>query len=138
MNSNNIQTPNVLEHQSSIDLPPRLLEDINEYEDESESEDEESVDYIENAKTLKNFKDFDNMFREMDLTNCGPRDIAFKVYIEVSLERDQSRHFDVCSWIEGDEYLKIERNAKFAKFVPNKIRSNGYILAARVVEVNIM
>ena len=56
-------------------------------------------------RTLKNFEDFNNMFREIDREDFTPCDIADMVCEKVRLERKKYRLYDMCMWSEEGEYF---------------------------------
>ena len=67
-----------------------------------------------NAQTLRNFDDFNNMFKGIDRASRLPGDTARMVSNKVELEWDVSRGRDMVKWISGREYFKIKRNVDFS------------------------
>ena len=59
------------------------------------------------SETLRNFDDFNNMFKGIDRDDYTPDDIASIVFEKVRLEHDQSRLDDVLEWFEGNHFYKI-------------------------------
>ena len=65
-------------------------------------------------ETLRNFDDFNNMFKGIDRASRSPGDTARMVSNKVELEWDVSRGRDMVKWISGREYFKIKRNVDFS------------------------
>ena len=65
-------------------------------------------------ETLRNFDDFNNMFKGIDRASRLPGDTARMVSNKVELEWDVSRGRDMAKWISGLEYSKIKRNVDFS------------------------
>ena len=70
-------------------------------------------------ETLRNFDDFNNMFKGIDHNNCVPGDVAHKILLKVKLEHSQSRYNDVCMWIESSHFFSIKRNVALSDCVPD-------------------
>ena len=58
------------------------------------------------AETRRNFNDFNNMYRELNLEGEG--DIQEMVVDRVTSELDHRRLIDVLRWCDGDHYLIAE------------------------------
>ena len=56
------------------------------------------------AETRRNFDDFNDMYREIELEN-GDDDIQYEVVERVRSELNQRRLRDVLRWCDGDHYL---------------------------------
>ena len=59
------------------------------------------------SETLRNFDDFNNMFKGIDRDDRTPEDIASKVLEKVRRKRNQSRLDDVAEWFDEGHYYKI-------------------------------
>ena len=57
------------------------------------------------AETRRNFDDFNDMYREIELEN-GDDDIQYEVVERVRSELSQIRLRDVLRWCDGDHYLE--------------------------------
>ena len=108
-------------HAYKFGSPLIMLDDIDEADEDEEFYEDEEDEYN------RNLRDFDNMFRELDLDNCGRRDVAFKVFVRVLFKYDDRRTSNVCAWIEEKRHLRIERNPKHTKIIPNTIESDRHI-----------
>ena len=73
-----------------------------------------SNNIFQTFETLKNFDDFNNMFKGIDRVDRHLGDTAQMVFEKVKLERNQSRLNDVFRWIENCECYKIKRNIDFS------------------------
>ena len=59
-----------------------------------------------NAQTLKNFVDFDDMFKGIDSEYFTPCDIADVVFEKILSKGDQARIDDVVEWCETGKYFR--------------------------------
>ena len=78
-----------------------------------------SNDAFQTPQTLRNFDDFNNMFKGIAHNNCVPGDVAHKILLKVKLEHNQSRYDDVCMWIESSHFCGIKRNVSLSDCVPD-------------------
>ena len=75
-----------------------------------------SFDYSTvSSETLRNFKDFNNMFRRMDCDFFTPCDTADVVVVEVDQEKNEVRSDDVLEWRYGDIFFQIRHMANIRK-----------------------
>ena len=71
------------------------------------STDDENIFY--GPKTLKNFDDFNNMFRRMDRPHRTPDDTAQIVFETVNREHNRSKSLDAFIWLDSNYFFKIRR-----------------------------
>ena len=69
---------------------------------------------FQTPQTLRNFDDFNNMFKGIDRASRPPSDTARMVLNKVELEWSPSRSSDMDKWFRGLEYSKIIRNVDFS------------------------